>query len=159
MHFLIIFAGFTFGENCPSGCECPNPRMTVCYGNAAATEFPDISHMPEVEELILVENSVSELPRLSHLLPRLRILNLSHNCLSKISRGSLPMSIEDAWMDFNNIQTLSARIFSNLPNIMRIYLRNVSLKNFIINYYQYYYRIIIIILIVIIINLFRTRFP
>ncbi len=125
MYFLAIFAGVVFGQNCPTGCECPTSRMTVCYGNAAATEFPDISRSPNVDELILVENAVGELPRLSHLLPRLRILNLSHNRLSKISRGSLPMSIEDAWMDFNRIETISARIFSNLPNIMRIYLRNV----------------------------------
>ena len=125
MKFLAFLIGWVFGEKCPTGCECPNNVMAVCYGNSA-TEFPDISRSPDIEEFILVENAIGELPRLSHSLPRLKILNLSHNQLSKISRGSLPMSIEDAWMDFNRIQSVSSRIFSNLPNIMRIYLRNVS---------------------------------
>jgi len=124
---IIFFAalGGILGSECPTGCDCQSD-MAICYSDIKLTQFPDISRSPDIEELILVENEITNLPRLAHSLPRLKILNLSNNQLMKISRGSLPRSIEDAWMDDNKIRQISARIFTNLPNIMRIYLRNVS---------------------------------
>ena len=59
-------------------------------------------------------------------LPRLRSINLSNNQLTSISRGSLPDSIEDAWLDSNLVETISRKIFSNLSNMKRVYLMNVS---------------------------------
>ena len=65
--------------------------------------------------------------KLSHRkLPRLRSINLSNNQLTSISRGSLPDSIEDAWLDSNLVETISRKIFSNLSNMKRVYLMNVS---------------------------------
>ena len=134
--FLYSLGGILASE-CPAGCDCvSNNIMAICISATKLTEFPDISRSPDIEEFLLVENAITNLPRLAHGLPRLRILNLSKNELIKISRGSLPMSIEDAWMDDNHVKSISSRIFSNLPNIMRIYLRNVSyakyflIKNF-----------------------------
>jgi Leucine-rich repeat (LRR) protein len=124
----MIFLGGILGSECPKGCDCQvENKLVICLEEL--TTFPDISKSPDIEELLVADlgNEITNLPRLAHSLPRLRILNLSHNQLVKISRGSLPSSVEDAWLDFNKINSISGKIFSDLPNVMRIYLRNVSL--------------------------------
>merc|ERR1712131_294776 len=73
---------------------------------------------------MLVNNEITSLPRLANQLPRLRSINLSNNQLTSISRGSLPDSIEDAWLDSNLVETISRKIFSNLSNMKRVYLMN-----------------------------------
>ena len=63
-------------------------------------------------------------------LPRLKQINLSQNQLTSISKGSLPGSIEVAWLDSNLVGTISRKVFSNLANLKRISLQNVSIHRY-----------------------------
>ena len=117
---LAIFAS---AGSCPDHCQC-FPKMIVCPGGLS--KFPVFAGPEDFEEFLAMDNEISTLSPLAHTLPKLKVLNLSKNKISKISRGNLPDSITDAWLDDNAIKSVSSKIFSNLPNLMRLYLRNVS---------------------------------
>lgn len=121
----ILASAVAAAGSCPDMCDCTNENKVVICAFKGLTTFPDISKSPDIEDFMLVNNKITSLPRLANQLPRLRSINLSNNQLTSISRGSLPDSIEDAWLDSNLVETISRKIFSNLSNMKRVYLMNI----------------------------------
>ena len=120
----LILVNLSSAGTCPDLCQCMNDKMIVCPGGLK--KFPVFTGSEEFKEFLSMDNEIPTLPPLAHVLPKLKVLNLSKNKVAKISRGRFPDSIQDAWLDDNVIKSISSKIFSNLPNLMRIYLRNVS---------------------------------
>ena len=87
-----------------------------------------------IEELWLMDNDIghaSELRAVLEALPRLKFLEASYNQLQDVQYGALRghSSLERLHLDYNRLSFLQRDVFSGMPALRELRLRNICLTN------------------------------
>ncbi|XP_070768778.1 trophoblast glycoprotein [Enoplosus armatus] len=107
MHLLFLLAAVLSCHGCPDKC--------MCFSQTVKCQNQDLDAMP-------------------HSLPtNTKVLFVTGNSISHISVDSFPVRLEqltDLYLSGNEMESVDAKVFDNLPNLVRLDLSNNKIQNF-----------------------------
>ncbi|KAM8866809.1 leucine-rich repeat-containing protein 38 isoform 2-T2 [Synchiropus picturatus] len=116
---------WTWGENCPSTCLCPDPHTVDCSGRGL-TRLPDEIPL-DVRRLLLSDNWIPRIPSdFLVLYSDLVYLDLRNNSLSHIEPGTLSTSSRLVFLDLgsNNLTEIPKGTFGESRSLIKLRLGN-----------------------------------
>lgn len=125
--FLALLSStlFTWGQNCPSVCLCPDHHTVDCTGQGL-TRLPDSIPL-DVRRLLLSHNGIPWIPSdFLVLYSDLVYLDLRNNSLSRLEPGTLGTSSRLVYLDLgsNNLTEIPSGTFGESRSLIKLRLGN-----------------------------------
>ncbi|KAG9337680.1 hypothetical protein JZ751_028330 [Albula glossodonta] len=115
----------SWGQNCPTNCQCPDPHTVDCSGRGL-TRLPDSIPL-DVRRLLLSDNWIPWIPSdFLVLYSDLVYLDLRNNSLSRIEPGTLSTSSRLVFLDLgsNNLTEIPSGTFGESRSLIKLRLGN-----------------------------------